>query len=124
MSQESKFHMVVNSSGALEHTVKDMPVFEGGDVPGWHSRSVDANGIDVFMFKVEPNAEYPIHTAPGEWIGYFIKGSGTLMLEDPKTKEVTSTPYEPGDVIYFGPDTPHGWKNGPEPSATLFIKVR
>ena len=124
MSKESRLHLVQNSSGALPHTTEAMPEFEAADVPGWQSRSVDARGIDVLMFKIEPGASYPIHTAPGHWVGYIVKGSGTMTLEDPKTKKISTVPYWPGDVFYFGPDTHHGWQNGPEPGETVFIKVR
>ena len=124
MSNQSKLHSAKIDSGALAYTGIELPDFEPEGVDGWMIRSVEERGIGVFMFRQEANTSYPMHSAPGEWIGYVIKGSGTLKLEDPKTKAVNSTAYAAGDVFYFGPDTPHGWETGPQAGATLFVKVR
>ena len=118
------FHIARVIDGELSHRPEEMPVFKPADVAGWQGRSVEIEGIEVFMFEIEPNADYPMHAVPGDWIGYIVKGSGSLMLEDPKTKNVSSTPYTPGDVFFFGPDLPHAWKSGPEPGASLWVKVR
>ena len=124
MATNSLLHLIQIASGALQYGSENMPEFNAGDVPGWRSRSIETNGIEVYMFKTEPHSEYPIHSAPGYWIGYIVQGTGSLLLEDQASQDITSHQYQPGDIFYFEPDTPHGWKTGPEAGATLFIKVR
>jgi len=122
MNEQSRLYLVQSSSGALMHTTEAMPEFEA-NAPGWQARWVDANGIKVHMVKGEPGASYPIHDA-GAWIAYVFAGPGTLLLEDTETGTISRVPYRAGDVFYFGPDTPHGWENGPEPTEMVFMKVR
>ena len=123
MHEESRLHLVQNSSGAVVHTAEAMPGFRAGDVPGWQARWVDANGIRVHIGKGEPGASFPIHNT-GAWIAYVVAGPGTLLLKDTKTGTISRVSYRAGDVFYFGPDTPHGWENGPEPSEMVFVKAR
>lgn len=100
------------------------PEFGAAEYPGWEALSLETEGLSFFMFKIAPGAaEYPLHAAPDEWIGYVVSGSGVLYAGDEEGRQSEQVAFTAGDFITFKPNTQHAWKNGSEESRILFVKV-
>ena len=100
------------------------PEFAAADYPGWEALSLDAGALSFFMFRIAPGAaEFPLHAAPDEWIGYVVSGGGVLFAGDGEGKKLGQVHFAAGDFITFKPNTQHAWENGTEESKILFVKV-
>ncbi|QBG45889.1 cupin domain-containing protein [Verrucomicrobia bacterium S94] len=115
---------MTNKNGASVLSKSKLPEFDASDFPaGWSGRSLGDSGIFIFMFNVAADAEeFEIHTSEDEWLAYVVNGSGTLYAGTADLQKTEGMDYKAGDFITFEAHTPHGWKNGPEPSRILFAK--
>ena len=117
-------HIIMsNIDGASSLAKSPAPRFEAFEQKGWQGRAVEDSGIFMFMFDIAPDAEeFPIHADEAEWLALVISGSGTLYAGTADLQKTEGIDYETGDYISFAANTPHGWKNGGEPSRILFVK--
>ena len=117
-------HIIMsNDSGASTLSKSPAPEFEDLDFAGWKGRAVEDSGLFMFMFDIAPDAvEFPVHADEAEWLALVLSGSGTLFAGTADMQKTDGMDYEAGDYITFEANTPHGWKNGGEPSRILFVK--
>ena len=117
-------HIIMsNDNGASSLATSPAPEFEAFDVKGWQGRAVEDSGVFMFMFDIAANAEeFPLHVDAAEWLALVISGSGTLYAGTADMQKTDGMEYRAGDYITFEANTPHGWKNGGEPSRILFVK--
>ena len=117
-------HIIMsNESGASTLSKVPAPDFDALEFKGWQGRAVEDSGIFMFMFDIAPDAEeFPIHADEAEWLALVLSGAGTLYAGTADMQKTDGMDYEAGDYITFQGGTPHGWKNGGEPSRILFVK--
>lgn len=83
--------------------------------------SVNSTGevtVSLFIFTMEPGETIATHAGSTTAICYMLQGEGTLTL-----KGGTPLDYQPNDCIIFMPETLHGWENGDEVTAGLYVDV-
>lgn len=117
-------HIIMsNNNGASKLAKSPAPKFEALDFKGWQGRAIEDSGVFMFMFDIAPDAEeFPIHVDEAEWLAVVLSGSGTLYAGTAELQKTDGIKYRAGDYITFEPNTPHGWKNGGDPSRILFVK--
>ncbi|WP_169305279.1 cupin domain-containing protein [Coraliomargarita akajimensis] len=114
---------MIQNNGISAFEQADMPEFSAADFDGWEGLSLEAAGVFFFMFKVAPDAaDFPLHAAPDEYLGYVVKGGGTLYAGSAEAK-TDSIEFSEGDFITFKPDTQHAWTNGDSETKILFVRA-
>jgi quercetin dioxygenase-like cupin family protein len=117
-------HIIMsNDNGASSLAASPVPEFEAFDFKGWQGRAIEDSGVFMFLFDIAADAEeFPVHADQAEWLAYVVSGSGTLYAGTADMQRTEGMAYAAGDYITFQAGTPHGWKNGGEPSRILFVK--
>ena len=117
-------HIIMsNVDGASALAKSPAPEFEAFEFKGWRGRAVEDSGVFMFLFDIAPDAEeFPIHADEAEWLALVLSGAGTLYAGTADMQKTEGMDYQAGDYITFQGGTPHGWKNGGEPSRILFVK--
>jgi quercetin dioxygenase-like cupin family protein len=90
---------IVNLVDAMEAIKVDGVPVHGADATGLPLHSNGHLGVD--MLSVPPNAQFPIHTHPGDHLLLCLEGEGTITIGD-ITYEV-----EPGDIYMVPGEIPH-----------------
>jgi quercetin dioxygenase-like cupin family protein len=85
------------------------------DVPG--------AATHVMRGHVDANGSIAIHEGPQPYILYVISGHGKLSLNDKGGAQIGEITYRPDDVIFFQPNTLHGWTNGETPFEFLGVEL-
>ena len=70
------------------------------------SKKDGAPNFSFRVFTIEPNGHTPFHKHPFEHLNYVIEGSGALVTEEGKEREVKQ-----GDFVLVLPDEKHQYKN-------------
>jgi len=94
---------------ALEEVKKTIPDMEGAKGLYKQVPISRDDGSPVFSFRVftiEPGGHTPFHRHPFEHLNYIIEGSGVIVNESGKEREVKK-----GDFALVLPDEKHQYRN-------------
>jgi len=93
------------------------------DVDGWSVTRIEKAGIEISIFKVAPSSVYASHAVAFECVCLVAEGSGELFLTDEGGKEVSSLACSKGDAYVQGANARHGFRNGPNETTLIYLRV-
>jgi hypothetical protein len=121
---EATLSMVENSDGGLPAITGSHPMtFITMDVDGWSVHQFEKAGIEIKVFKVAPYSIYGSHAVPFECMCLIAEGSGELFLTDEGGRELSTLMCRKGDAFLQGENTRHGFRNGPDETMLIYLRV-
>jgi hypothetical protein len=121
---DAMFYSVVNSAEGVAGVTTRRPLRPAPTpVDGWSITSLVTGGIDISMFRVAPHALYGSHAAPFECVCIVAEGAGELFLTDANGQELEVVPCRRGDAYLQGANALHGFRNGPEETVLIYLRV-
>ncbi|MEM1083088.1 MAG: cupin domain-containing protein [Verrucomicrobiota bacterium] len=120
----SHHFIMSDQEGSSAIAKQEAPEFSALEYQGWSGQALEASGVFCFILKVKAGGdEFPMHADAAAWLGYVVSGSGELFSGNAAGDKLEAVAFAAGDFITFEPNTQHAWKNGPDESKILVVKV-
>lgn len=122
--QEATFYTVENTEDGMAALTGKAPLpFVRMPVEGWSLRRLETGGMEISVFKVAPGAMYGSHAAPFACVCVVAEGAGELFLTDDAGRELAAVSCRKGDAYLQGAEVKHGFRNGPEETTLIYLRV-
>jgi hypothetical protein len=119
-----KLIKVENVKGVTQCKIQSSPELVNAGAKGWNAKIFSEQEMDFYIYDIDADAEtFPLHTADDNWVIYIMEGLGELLLGDDDFNLQSSTKYQQGDIISIDSKLIRGWKNGPQQSKIIFVKL-